>query len=227
LTIDYIGIILYNHRSYEMSAITFNVKSLILAAIVFMTSLHSFGDTLPSALSGTIDTSNGNDNVDFKMKDLHGKWLTSHKKMIGNTINTDECLQSTMDYPKYGKPYFCQNEIKDPTGATEGVYLYLPTDVYFEPNNSYSYIQIKYKIVDGTVVTRTYVIQKVMDYGHDNLVELILPQHVEDFIYYVPTSRRLDIYYNETSNKIMTFSILNPMWDDNGHPTKDLYNFGK
>jgi len=107
------------------------------------------------------------------------------------------------------------------------VYLYLPTDVYFEPNNSYSYIQIKYKIVDGTVVTRTYVIQKVMDYGHDNLVELILPQHVEDFIYYVPTSRRLDIYYNETSNKIMTFSILNPMWDDNGHPTKDLYNFGK
>jgi len=212
LTIDIGRIALYNDLE-KITMSKLNVKSMILAAAFLAFTSSSF--------AGSIDLSHGNNNVDFQMQNLHGKWLFSNSKFANGNETENDCLQSTMSYEKYGRPYFCNDTVKDEKGTVAGVSLYMPTDVYFEPQDPYTLIQVHYTLVDGTELTRKYIVMKMIDYGHDNLVQFIAAQHVIDFIYYTPIARRLDITYNLSKDKSMTFSIINPMFDKKGHLTKN------
>ncbi len=173
----------------------------------------------PGAFANTPDISNGNDSIDFKMHDLHGKWLMDSKTLANGDRYENSCLQSTMAYEKYGKPYFCNSTIGRDGKVSSGIMFYLPTNIYLEPNNPYTTITILYTLWDGTKETRNYFVEKV-DNSHDNVVQFIAPQHVEDFIYYAPTAQKFDISYISYDGKNMTFSIINPMFDKNGHLNK-------
>jgi len=179
-----------------------------MAAILAFMLSHSFYVNAEES-----DPSNGNDSVDFRLKDLHGKWSVHHGKQGNGQEFEQTCLQSKMSSEPYGKPYFCNTTTKD----SNGILIYLPSNIYLEPDNPFTTIKVRFLMIDGTETIRTYFVSRTMDHGNENVIQLMAPQHVHDFVYYAPITKRFDFIYNETKEKTNTFTINNPGFDKDGN----------